>query len=136
MLVEAACAITAMHALVRVFGVRSLHDALARSTSARLQASVAGNRTASERVREVASLMAKAARHVPGDYTCLHRSMALWWMLRRRGFDGRLRLGVRKGRTAFEAHAWVEYAGDVLNDDPDVERRYEPLPWQSVGRDL
>ncbi len=62
--------------------------------------------------------------------------MALWWMLRRRGFDGRLRMGVRKGEASFEAHAWVAYAGVVLNDDPEVERRYEPLSWQSAERDV
>jgi len=124
-----------MHVLVRILGVRSLHDAVVRATSARVHPGLDADATASTRVREIASLVASAARHVPGDYTCLHRSMALWWMLRRRGFDGHLRMGVRKGDAAFEAHAWVEYAGAVVNDDLDVERRYEPLPWQSVGRD-
>ena len=136
MLVEAACSIPAMHLLVRVLGVGRLHDALSRATSARVGTQVDTAAGARTRVRDVARLVAMAARHAPGDSTCLHRSMALWWMLRRRGFDGRLRMGVRKGDASFEAHAWVAYAGAVLNDDPEVERRYEPLSWQSAERDV
>src|SRR5579864_55413 len=115
-LAEAVCALAAMPVLVRVFGVRSLHDTVVRSTSARMHSGGSADATASTRVREIASLVVSAARRAPGDHTCLHRSLALWWMLRRRGFDGRLRMGVRKGDTAFEAHAWVEYAGEVVND--------------------
>lgn len=123
-----------MHVLVRVFGVRSLHDALVRATAARVSPSANAGSGASARVSEVASVVAMAARHALGDSTCLHRSLALWWILRRRGFDGRLRMGVRRGDPSFEAHAWVDYAGVVLNDDPEVERRYEPLSWLSAGR--
>ena len=132
LLVEAAVAIPAMHLLVRVFGVGPLHDALVRVTSARVPAQGDAGGGASERVGEVARVVAMAARHAPGDHTCLHRSMALWWMLRRRGFDGRLMMGVRKGDAAFEAHAWVNHAGVVLNDDPAVADRYESLSWRSA----
>jgi hypothetical protein len=130
LLIEAAFAIPAMHVLVRVFGVGPVHDALVKVTSARVKVHVDDGAGGATRVGEVARVVAMAARHAPGDHTCLHRSMALWWMLRRRGFDGRLRMGVRKGDAAFEAHAWVNHAGVVLNDDPDVEHRYEPLAWR------
>ena len=132
LLVEAALAIPAMHVLVRVFGVGRLHDVLAGLTAARVNAQGDAGAGSAKRVGEVARVVAMAARHAPGDHSCLHRSMALWWMLRRRGFDGRLRMGVRKGDAAFEAHAWVNHAGVALNDDPEVENRYESLAWRSA----
>jgi hypothetical protein len=132
LLIEAAFAIPAMHVLVRVFGVGPVHDALGKVTSARVSGQVDRGAGASTRVREVARIVAMAARYAAGDHTCLHRSMALWWMLRRRGFDGRLMMGVRKGDAAFEAHAWVNHAGVVLNDDPAVADRYESLSWRSA----
>jgi hypothetical protein len=132
LLVEAAFAIPAMHVLVRAFGVGPLHDALVRVTSARVTRRVNAGAGASKRVGEIARVVAMAARHAPGDHTCLHRSMALWWMLRRRGLDTRLMMGVRKGDAGLEAHAWVNHAGVVLNDEPDVEHRYEALSWRSA----
>jgi hypothetical protein len=132
LLVEAAFAIPAMQVLVRVFGVRRLHDALVKITSARIARQANLGAPASRRADEVASVVAMAARHTLGDHTCLHRSMALWWMLRRRGLDTRLMMGVRKGDAGLEAHAWVNHAGVVLNDEPDVEHRYEALSWRSA----
>lgn len=48
---------------------------------------------------------------------CLQRSAACAWLLRRRGFDARLVLGVRP--MPFFAHAWVELDGRLVNDEPD-----------------
>lgn len=56
--------------------------------------------------------------------TCLQRSIALWWLLQREGIETRLVLGARKVQGEFQAHAWVEYEGEVLNDRPDVRARY------------
>ena len=62
--------------------------------------------------------------HGPGAPNCLERSMLLWWMLRRRGIEGELRIGARKNGSRLEAHAWVELEGEVLNDSPEVHRHY------------
>ena len=80
------------------------------------------------RLREIARQCARsvdrASRHglVPGD--CLSRSLTLCWMLRRRGLVAALHLGGRKRRDTIEAHAWVSFGGEVLNDQPDVGSRY------------
>jgi len=42
--------------------------------------------------------------------------MVLCWQLRRRKIPAELRLGVQKRAERFEAHAWVELQGVVLND--------------------
>jgi hypothetical protein len=55
---------------------------------------------------------------------CLPRSLMLCWLLRRRGIDSQLHIGVRKGNGKMEAHAWVERNGVILNDQPDVNERF------------
>jgi hypothetical protein len=56
--------------------------------------------------------------------SCLDRSITLWALLRWRKIDGDLHLGVRKDQGNFEAHAWVELNGTVLNDAEDVRERF------------
>jgi hypothetical protein len=74
--------------------------------------------------RATARLVDAAARHGPYRASCLPRSLTLLWLLRRRGIDGELRIGVRKVDGQFQAHAWVEYRGAVLNDRADVSQRF------------
>jgi len=50
--------------------------------------------------------------------------MTLWWMLRREGIPGELYIGARKEEGRFEAHAWVELGGQVLNDGAEVHQHY------------
>ncbi|MDG4550418.1 MAG: lasso peptide biosynthesis B2 protein [Candidatus Contendobacter sp.] len=59
--------------------------------------------------------------------TCLHRSLTLWWLLRRRGIACELRIGVRKEEGRFEAHAWVERQGMALNDQANVGQDFAPF---------
>lgn len=51
---------------------------------------------------------------------CLQKSRALLWMLKHRGIEACLRIGVRKSGDMLFAHAWVEYDGIVLNDSKDT----------------
>jgi hypothetical protein len=74
--------------------------------------------------RAMARLVDAAARHGPYRATCLPRSLTLWWLLRHRGIDSCLRIGVRKEAGRLEAHAWVELRGLVLNDDSGVRKRF------------
>lgn len=55
---------------------------------------------------------------------CLKKSLVLWVLLRRQGIASDLRIGVRLEEGNFEAHAWVEGDGFVLNDAPDVRQRF------------
>ena len=78
-------------------------------------------------VRRLAALVQTALRWTPASPTCLHRSLTLWWLLRCRGIDGELRIGVRKVGDRLVAHAWVEFQGVVLNDREDVTVVYTPF---------
>ncbi len=49
-----------------------------------------------------------------GGTTCLAEAAVAYAMLRRHGHDPRLRIGVRRGESVLEAHAWVECDGAVV----------------------
>jgi transglutaminase superfamily protein len=65
---------------------------------------------------------------------CLSRSIALCWLLRRRGIPAQLRIGARKIGNQLEAHAWVEVAGRAVNDSDDVQTRYAPFAGPIAGK--
>jgi hypothetical protein len=52
------------------------------------------------------------------------RSLTLRGILKRRGLDAELRIGVRKSAEAMEGHAWLEMSGTPINDDPAVTSTY------------
>lgn len=65
-----------------------------------------------------------AARYGFAPATCLQRSLALWWLLRRAGIASDLRIGVRKTGEKFEAHAWVECDGAALGEADAAHKHY------------
>jgi len=65
-----------------------------------------------------------AGRSVVGA-RCLGRSLVLWFLLRRRGVDAELVIGAEAPRGGeLPAHAWVEVAGEPVNDELDVRERF------------
>ena len=66
--------------------------------------------------RRVAWAVTSAARHLPLPTTCLIESLAAQTMLRRRGVDCELRLGVKRpaDRSSIAAHAWIVHEGAVV----------------------
>jgi len=80
-----------------------------------------------DRAQSIILMEAAAARHLLFRPTCLERSLVLWWMLRREGVAAELRVGATKDAGRFEAHAWVEYCGAVLNDPEGEHRGFVPF---------
>jgi hypothetical protein len=109
----------AVRAGLRTLGLRRVEAVLGK----RLQP---GRRTAAGeaayRALRTARMVAVAARYAGG--TCLAQSLVLTRFLERAGIPAELRIGVRKGERGFEAHAWVEAEGTILNDTPDVAERF------------
>jgi putative nucleotidyltransferase-like protein/transglutaminase superfamily protein len=87
-----------------------------------------------EGARRAAYAVARASNRGPHAGNCLSRSVALMWLLRRRGIDGQVRFGARTIGGKFEAHAWVEVNGVVINDHDRVTRSFATL--QSPGPDV
>jgi len=77
-----------------------------------------------EAVQATCRMVRAALRYSLAQYTCLEESLALWYLLRKQGIAACLRIGVRKEYGKFEAHAWVEYGGEALNQDEAMHRHY------------
>jgi Transglutaminase-like superfamily len=105
---------------VRLAGFRRWGACLARAAGSRRRPASGGLQTA----RETWRLVQWAARYGPYRGNCLSQSLTLWWLLRRQGLESDLRIGVSTAGGRFEAHAWIEFQGIVVNDRPDVRERF------------
>lgn len=80
-----------------------------------------------DRCRAMARVEQSVARRLPFQSNCLDQSVALWWMLRRRGVAAEIRIGGRKEAANFEAHAWVEAGRHRLPDGDEVHPHFAPF---------
>ena len=62
----------------------------------------------------------------PGRALCLEQSLVLYYLLRRQGVDVKYQQGVQPH--PFQAHAWVEYQGEPLNDVEEHAQRFTRFP--------
>lgn len=85
-----------------------------------------GSASDPELVRRTVRRVARVAAFFPGRAECLEQSLALLVLLRRRGLDVALRIGVE--RRPFTAHAWVEHAGRPINESAEFVGRMTPFP--------
>ena len=79
-------------------------------------------------VEDVARSVATAGALYPGRARCLEQSLVLYYLLRRRGVAVRYCQGVMPH--PFQAHAWIEYRGDVINDVAEHAAQFARLPDQ------
>ena len=81
-----------------------------------------------DEARRVALGVTRASAYGVFRPTCLVRSLAICRRLDREGIPGSVvRVGVARRSGKFVAHAWVEYAGEVIGDDEDTVERYASL---------
>ncbi|HUB79589.1 MAG TPA: lasso peptide biosynthesis B2 protein [Bryobacteraceae bacterium] len=73
---------------------------------------------------------AVASKLTPLPATCLARALVMEALLRRHGYDVRMRIGVRRPEArVFAAHAWLEYQGRIVVGGPEsVVAQYRVLP--------
>ena len=71
-----------------------------------------------------AHMVNAADRHGLVHPSCLAKSLTLWWLLGRQGIPSHLRIGIRKEKERFEAHAWVERDGTALNEADEHHHHY------------
>jgi hypothetical protein len=120
--------LTAMIALpvtamgVRFFGVKRWKRGLGRF--APIKAVKESSLNQMELAQTTAWLVKVASWNGPYRPNCLQRSLTLWWLLRRKGMESDLRIGVQKENGEVRGHAWIEYHGIVLNDSEDVPNHY------------
>jgi hypothetical protein len=102
---------------LRVAGLRRVQSWLERPRQ------TAGGRDGLD-IKRIGALVNSAAHHGLGPANCLTRSLYLVWLLRRRGVNAELRIGVRMNGASLDAHAWVEYAGVPINDREDIAAEF------------
>lgn len=124
LLLEAALLLPAVAVLISLRGLRRSQAVLARMAPVRDSPNHRARASGETLARTVARMVGAAAAHGPYKANCLQQSVALWWLLARKGLKSDLRIGTRKGDAGFEAHAWVEFDGLSLNEGRDVYLRY------------
>ncbi|MEA5471521.1 lasso peptide biosynthesis B2 protein [Spirulina sp. 06S082] len=77
-----------------------------------------------KRVSQTAAMVKIATRYCQSFSNCLKQSLVLWELLYLQRIESELRIGVRRDRGEFEAHAWVEYQGIALNEIRDVREDF------------
>lgn len=107
-----------IHAALNTFGYARTRAWLERRS--RHSAPRAATPDELESARSAARIAAIAGRRGMVTATCLRQALLLNWLLRRRGLQPELRIGVRKQGEALDAHAWVELDGHPLQSTPVV----------------
>lgn len=123
---EAAAALVASWVGLRLVGFRRWNFVLSRLGS-RSVASASPKSSIVPSARIIARMESAAARNLFFHANCLERSMVLCWLLRSRGIPAELRVGAQKKAERFEAHAWVECDGAVLNEGEDLHLHFVPF---------
>jgi Transglutaminase-like superfamily len=75
-------------------------------------------------VQVTCRMLTAAAHYTLFRPTCLAQSLALWYLLEDSELSADLRIGVRISAQTFQAHAWVEYQGTVLNEPEQRHRHF------------
>jgi hypothetical protein len=80
-------------------------------------------------LHRAARLLAQAASFCPLPVTCLAEALASRALMARLGYSGNLCIGVLKSGGRLDAHAWVEYPGNIVLGNPTPHgKRYVRLP--------
>jgi hypothetical protein len=99
---------------------------MVRDDPAAAAANAAGDRV--DDARRIALAVNRAAEFGLFRPKCLVRSRALRRMLDDAGIEGaEVRIGVLLQGGQFLAHAWVEYGGQVVGDNPASVARFVPM---------
>jgi hypothetical protein len=86
---------------------------------------LSASRPKQDDVKRICSAVDMACIWYWKEVLCLHRSAATTCLLRRRGIPAQMVVGVQQ--LPFNAHAWVEVAGVVVNDRPYTSEIYSEL---------
>lgn len=108
-----------MDVLMRIFGFRRFHH-LVKSFPR-----IGRDHQDAEAIEHLCTAVDRAAAYYFKRAWCLQRSATATCLLRLRGVEAEMVIGVKK--IPFYAHAWVEVEGRVVNDHPMIQQRYVVL---------
>lgn len=111
--------LVSVNATLKRHGFKRLYDSLRERSTRDLDEK---KRISYERLCRAMDL---ACVFYPKTVLCLQRSAAAVFLLRRYGWPAEFVAGCAIG--TFENHAWVELAGQVINDKPYMHEMYQVL---------
>lgn len=106
---------------LRVLGFDRTRRLLERGARREARAADAADLAAGMRLAALAEVAGRAS---PLKAACLPQAFLVCWLLRRRGLDPKLEIGVQRRGEAIDAHAWVELDGVAL---ATVQPAHTPL---------
>jgi len=68
-----------------------------------------------------------AARAIRAEGPCLVRALSLFWLLKARGEQVELLIGVRKEGALLNGHAWIESQGKIIADTVPITNGFATL---------
>jgi hypothetical protein len=125
---EAAAGLLISWLAVRLLGFRVCRSVFEKPLAARNSwNSRSGEADVLGVARRIAHLEAVTATNLFFRTSCLELSLVLCRMLRQRGMNADLRIGARKEANRFEAHAWVELDGTVIDGGAAEHLHFVPF---------
>ena len=77
------------------------------------------------KAQSITRMVSIMAAHGPFRAKCLNKSLVSRCLLQRKGIETELKIGASNDSSAsFNAHAWLEFQGVVINDSKDVGDRF------------
>ena len=74
--------------------------------------------------KNTSKMVSIAANHGPYRANCLKKTLVTQWLLNKKGIQTQLKIGVNKDERDLNAHSWLEFQGEILNDNADVNLRF------------
>ena len=140
LLVQAVLLLPLTRVALRLLGLRRWQAALARLAPRPQNPAGRARAAEGQRAEATARMVQAAARQRLCRASCLPQALVVWWLLRRQGIVGDLRIGVRRQNGRLAGHAWVEHDGRPLNDREENCRLFTLFdrvifPWHEEDRD-
>lgn len=107
---------------LRLIGLSRTQSVLARL--ARVTRRLTGGALDPARAQAMERMVRIAAGASRLQTRCLQRSLVLWFLMHAGGLQAEIWFGVSKDANGVNAHAWVEYDGQVLNDTSGVRDQF------------
>ena len=117
---KALCGLPLVHLRLRLLGFKKYLAQLQRIPLATIHPEI----DPSTYPAHTSYLVNAAARLLFRREACLERSIMLWSMLRRKGIESELKIGVAKAHQELQAHAWVEIDDTAINEPRDAHQRF------------
>jgi hypothetical protein len=89
---------------------------------------------ARRKTKQVVKVVAIAANHGFVEANCLPRSLTAHWLLRGLGVASEVRFGGANRESQFEAHAWIECAGEAFDVTGNDLEQFAPFDAPVAGR--